>query len=224
VGGDDDRLLHAVNGWNAGPVDVETGHRGGVRDPEGGTDRPADALVGERRGRSVPTPLPAAVDDAVEDQPVMVSGRRRRRISPPWSGRRQRRLAQLQTGIPRRRDTFAVGRGLSPAASRTSFHDVGGIEERANAGGKRGPWSRRGDRGSTAGCGLSMRCPPPPERERGKCTRGQTLKPRSRIRVAHPHAKCHFCPLEFCSAHPTPLEYSFCTRQSSLKIRKLLRK
>jgi hypothetical protein len=61
-------------------------------------------------------------------------------------------------------------------------------------------------------------------RERGKCTRGQTLKPRSRIRATHPHAKCHFCPLEFCSAHPTPLEYSFCTRQSSLKIRKLLRK
>jgi hypothetical protein len=29
VGGDGNRLLHAVNGWNTGPVDVETGHRGG---------------------------------------------------------------------------------------------------------------------------------------------------------------------------------------------------
>ena len=119
-----------VNGWNAGPVDVETGHRGGVRDPEGGTDRPADALVGEHRGRSVPTLLPTAVDDAVEDQPAMVSGRRRRRISPPWSGRRRRRLAQLQTGISRRRDTFAVGRGLSPVASGNFFDDDGGIVER----------------------------------------------------------------------------------------------
>jgi hypothetical protein len=220
-----------VNGWNAGPVDVETGHRGGVRDPEGGTDRPADALVGERRGRSVPAPLPAAVDDAVKDQPAMVSGCRRRRISPPWSGRQRRRLAQLQTGIPRRRDTFAVGRGLSPAALRTSFHDVGGIEERANAGGKRRPCSRRvtgaaqqagsvnavpAAAGEREGKGARRRrrergerCPPPPERE-GKVYEGTNTQ--ATVSIHGPHI-------------PTPCEMRvFCTRQSSLKIRKLLRK
>lgn len=89
VGDDGDRLRHAVNGWNAGLMDVEMGHQG-VGDPEGDTDRPTDTLVGERRGRRIPAPLPTAMDDVVEDQPTTVSGRqhRRIRISPPWSERR----------------------------------------------------------------------------------------------------------------------------------------
>jgi hypothetical protein len=51
-------------------VEVQTGDRGGVGDPEGGADGPADAVVCVVRGRGVTIhdpEAPAAVDEAVED-------------------------------------------------------------------------------------------------------------------------------------------------------------
>jgi hypothetical protein len=78
---------------------------GGGSDPEGGADLPTGAVLGERGGGGVPfddpAPPPAEVDEAIEDQPAAVAGRRGRRLHPPRDARRRRGgdgLRQLLAG------------------------------------------------------------------------------------------------------------------------------